>query len=337
MNLKVCFFLKTNNPSVVNFVDFYKTDIQILKDIGFEVIVTTSIKNIPTDVDFYFIWWWTYAIFPVLISKLRKRPTIITGTFNLAPKHDGKSFFSRPYYEKMIIKKSARLADANIVVSKYEYDKFKEYITDKVFYSPHVFSNEKYSEIKFSQRKNYVFTLASLEIHSIRRKCILQIIESASILRSKNVEIKFFIAGIGGPHREIVENLIDNLGLKDIIILLGQITEEEKLQRMHECKIYLQPTQYEGFGMAIAEALLCKTPVITSEVGAVPEVTNGNCYYVNGKKPEKIANAIEHILNDYQKFLNKTLMGRRYVIKNFYYERRLNEIRKIISNIGIKI
>lgn len=53
---------------------------------------------------------------------------------------------------------------------------------------------------------------------------------------------------------------------------------------MQESTIYLQPTLYEGFGFAIAEAMSCGLPVVYLSVGSVPEVVGDVGLYCAGDR-----------------------------------------------------
>jgi glycosyltransferase involved in cell wall biosynthesis len=335
MKKKVCFFVNTDDPKTIERTEFYKIDIQILKDLGFEIQYCFSYKRIPTNVDFYFIWWWTYAIFPIIKSKLKRKKSVITGTFNLANHIPGGGFYSRPFYQKFMIKQSVRWADANIFVSKFEFSKIQMEITNnKVFYSPHTFNLDKYKSRNENKRKKYIFTIAWMGKLNAQRKCIIQIIDAAKELKNRNYIIPFYIAGKVENDFKYVYDVIKEKKLDNMVHFLGPIKEQEKIDRLNECGIYLQPTKFEGFGMAIAEALLCSAPVITSKVGAVPEVTNNCCTYVKCD-PIEIANSIQNIYNDYEKALQISRNGQIYVSENYPYERRKNDIKTILINEGL--
>lgn len=335
MQKKVCFFLNTNDTELINRTEFYKIDIQILQDLGFDIEYCFDYKKIPSDVKFYFIWWWTYAIFPVLKAKFLKKKSIITGTFNLANHISGGDFYSRPFYQKLMIKKSARLADANILVSQLEYNKIQEKISrGNVYYSPHALNLSKYRMPEIAKREKYIFTIAWMGKLNAERKCIPQIIEAASILKEKGTPLKFVIAGKIEDDARILLNLVEDKNVWDVVQFLGPISEKEKIKRLYECGIYLQPTLFEGFGLAIAEALLCETPVISSKKGAVPEVTNDFCYYTDCS-PNEIANALVEVYNNYDNFLNIAKLGKKHIKNNFAYDRRKNDIRKILTTLDI--
>ena len=62
------------------------------------------------------------------------------------------------------------------------------------------------------------------------------------------------------------------LGITVNCDFLGRISREDKRTYMQSCTIYCQVSRYEGFGMAVAEAMACGAPVLVSNSGALPEL-----------------------------------------------------------------
>jgi glycosyltransferase involved in cell wall biosynthesis len=60
----------------------------------------------------------------------------------------------------------------------------------------------------------------------------------------------------------------------------------------------LYPSLYEGFGLPILEGMACGTPVITSDVSAMPEVAGGAALLVEPSKADSIGAAIEKVAGD---------------------------------------
>jgi glycosyltransferase involved in cell wall biosynthesis len=59
------------------------------------------------------------------------------------------------------------------------------------------------------------------------------------------------------------------------------------------------PSLYEGFGIPIAEAMACGTPVLTSGVTAIPEtVGEGNALLVDPLSVESIAAGLDRLAED---------------------------------------
>lgn len=66
-----------------------------------------------------------------------------------------------------------------------------------------------------------------------------------------------------GPERKKLEEQISLLGLKETIILTGELPHTELLKLMQQTKIFLHTSSYEGFGMVCLEALYAKAKVIS--------------------------------------------------------------------------
>lgn len=70
------------------------------------------------------------------------------------------------------------------------------------------------------------------------------------------------------PHHKT----INELGLSGKITFESGLSDEQMRDAYRSATIYICPSRYEGFGLPVAEAMSCGTPVITSNGGALPEV-----------------------------------------------------------------
>jgi glycosyltransferase involved in cell wall biosynthesis len=66
-----------------------------------------------------------------------------------------------------------------------------------------------------------------------------------------------------GPERKKLEKQISLLGLKETIILTGELPHIELLKLMQQTKIFLHTSSYEGYGLVCLEALSAKAKVIS--------------------------------------------------------------------------
>jgi glycosyltransferase involved in cell wall biosynthesis len=65
---------------------------------------------------------------------------------------------------------------------------------------------------------------------------------------------------------------VQRLGLASQVTLAGEL-DAEALSRLYaQADLFVLPTRFEGYGMAVAEALAHGLPVISTQVGAIPEL-----------------------------------------------------------------
>lgn len=85
----------------------------------------------------------------------------------------------------------------------------------------------------------------------------------------KVIPAKLLLIG-DGPERQGLEELCRKLGLCDHIRFLGKIDAVEEILAVSD--LFLIPSQNESFGLAALEAMACEVPVISSNIGGLPEV-----------------------------------------------------------------
>src|SRR5690606_35076804 len=62
--------------------------------------------------------------------------------------------------------------------------------------------------------------------------------------------------------------------------------------------VFVFPSLYEGFGLPPLEAMASGTPVVTSNVSSLPEVTGDAAVLVDPLEAEAIADGIRRVLTD---------------------------------------
>ena len=93
---------------------------------------------------------------------------------------------------------------------------------------------------------------------------------------------------------------------------LGKVSDKQLAVLYGEAEVFVYASLYEGFGLPILEAFYHGTPVVTSNVSAMPEVAGNAAELVDPDKVESITAGIEKILNesqtDQQKRLQKMIV-----------------------------
>lgn len=115
---------------------------------------------------------------------------------------------------------------------------------------------------------------------------------------NKEIPSKLIMVG-EGPEKEGAELLVDQLGLTEKVIFLGNSNEVEHILCFSD--LFLLPSEQESFGLAALEAMITKTPVISSNAGGIPELNkNGITGFLSevGDVEDMIQNAITILRED---------------------------------------
>lgn len=322
MKKKVCFFVKMDLKTDDGFkrIRFYSQDIQILEEMGYEVYCVSSIRKIVR-ADLYFTWFWTWAFIPAVLAALYRKPLVIVGVFN------GWRYNTMPIYKKLLIRASANYAQWNLLTSRFELEQVKSiFPSNKTVYAQLGVDSDIYCP-KGINREDFVYSTITMTGGNALRKCVPELIQSIPLVLKKFPKMKFILAGL---YDDYFKEMVFNIGIENNIEFPGAINEERKVDYLQRCKIYVQPSRFEGFGLGIAEAMSCGVPVVTSPVGAVPELVGGNAVFVDGSSPECIADGICSILGDEQKQQKLSKLGRKRIIEFFSYERRKKQLNELI-------
>lgn len=86
--------------------------------------------------------------------------------------------------------------------------------------------------------------------------------------------------------------------LKGRVRHVGYVNPENRRELYEGARLLVQPSFEEGFGMPVLEAMTVGVPVVAADRGALPEVLGDAGPLVDPNQPERIADAIVHMLND---------------------------------------
>jgi glycosyltransferase involved in cell wall biosynthesis len=107
----------------------------------------------------------------------------------------------------------------------------------------------------------------------------------------------------GSPDRRYTPKLqkqATELGIQDRIRFLDYVAYEQLPIVINQAIALVFPTLWEGFGLPALEAMGCGTPVITSNLASLPEITGDAAILVNPYQTEEITAAMTTIANNSQ-------------------------------------
>lgn len=117
----------------------------------------------------------------------------------------------------------------------------------------------------------------------------------------KRATYKAAILVIAGPddrgYRQVVERVIDKYNVGPRVLLTGMVRGREKLALLRRADIFILPSYSENFGIVVAEALACGTPVITTTVTPWQELIDARAGYWVAPDKDSLTEALRECLD----------------------------------------
>ncbi len=151
----------------------------------------------------------------------------------------------------------------------------------------------------------------------------------------KEVPSKLLMVG-DGPERLMAENLVNEFGLEDKVLFMGNSTEVEKILCYSD--VFLLPSETESFGLAALEAMAASTAIISTNTGGLPEVNiHGETGYLSnlGDVDDMAKNAIKILKDD--AILNQFKENAKEHIKLFSLENILPVYEEIYKSCSVTV
>jgi glycosyltransferase involved in cell wall biosynthesis len=140
-----------------------------------------------------------------------------------------------------------------------------------------------------------------------------------------------------GPLRGSLEGRVHELGLEGAVGFLG--FRPNPYPWMAQASVFVQASLFEGFGVAILEALACGAPVVATDCPSGPsEILRGGEFGILTPPgdPEALAAAIERILDDDP--LRQSLRERgRERAKAFSIDRSADSLLRTLIGLGVRL
>lgn len=130
------------------------------------------------------------------------------------------------------------------------------------------------------------------------RKNSVHVLKAFAAFAAQNSEVDLVITD---PYGNYVKPLLESLQLNQWasrIHVLDYVDVNDLPALYNNAMIYLFPSLEEGFGLPIAEAQACGTPVLSSNLSAMPEVAGNAALLVDPRSVEEISNGLLSLAGD---------------------------------------
>jgi len=105
---------------------------------------------------------------------------------------------------------------------------------------------------------------------TIPRKRIDTLLRVFALVRREVPDVR--LVRVGGPFTDEQTQLVRSLGLEAAITVMPVVTHEALADLYRRAALVLLPSEREGFGFPVAEAMACATPVVASDLQVLREV-----------------------------------------------------------------
>ena len=138
------------------------------------------------------------------------------------------------------------------------------------------------------EREPLALTVGHLVTSTLMQKGHQPFVEAARHLP----EVRFVF--VGRWHDEAIERLRELAG--DNVEFTGWLSDADLHDLYRRASVYVQASRHEGFGLAVAEAMLAGCVPVVMDVTAMPEVVDGAGVLISSQEPQAVADGVRRAL-----------------------------------------
>ncbi len=170
----------------------------------------------------------------------------------------------------------------------------------------------------------------------VPQKDFVTLLDCLILVAREFPNIKLEIIGDGMLRYEL-ENYVARLNLTKNVEFSGLLPHHMALKRMNEWRLFILSSAWEGFGIAMIEAMALEKAVVATRVEGITEVVDDGItgYLVPAKSAADLAERVIELLGNDAKRINMGKRGREKVINQFSIE-KFNERTKVVYESLIK-
>lgn len=199
-------------------------------------------------------------------------------------------------WEWRMLLRVVKLSDKTIVIDRLSYDTLIANGCTNVEYVPNPLApaiGEIVSTVEVERKPNMLLFVGQC----LPTKGVFELVDACRTI--PNVELWM----LGAVTDSMSQDLTARWNSSSKLHVVGNLPFEEVIKMMCECDVFVLPTYTEGFPNVILESMACGCAIVTTPVGAIPEMLgeeDGKHYglMVEPRNVEQLREAIEKMLSD---------------------------------------
>jgi glycosyltransferase involved in cell wall biosynthesis len=333
--------------------EYYDVDYKILSNLFVNVYFCNNIYKFFYLVikhgrfNLVYCWWWNRSFLILIICKFLNIKTLVTGAIHFEIGNKFADYNKKNIIYKLLTKGSLALAKINCFMSNHQY----EVITSNFkVNSPYLLISSLSTNctIPFNsllnfidkKNKNSFLSISTIIWHKAdqyERKGVYETISALSLFMKLGYKFKFIIIGEDGGDVSLLKDRCLQAGIENSVDFRFNLTKKEKDLLLLESNIYLQPSNFEGFGNAVLEAMSYGVPAIVSSYTAQAELVLDRDLQVSLISPQNILEKLLLINKELgqKDYINRCIKNYNYAIKNYSIDIRTKHLSDILKKNGI--
>lgn len=142
---------------------------------------------------------------------------------------------------------------------------------------------------------------------------------------------KLNVVGLAEHSRAELDGLVDAMGIRDHVVLSPYLADDDFHALMVGCAVVLFPSDFEGFGLPVVEAMQLGKPVVVGPDEAIREVAQGHATMMPAFTSAALADAIRTALTEAPEAI---AAAREYATTTFTWARTVRQTRDFLLTLG---
>lgn len=182
------------------------------------------------------------------------------------------------------------------------------------------------TQAKYIPQKPFIFSIGQV----LEKKNFHTLIEMLRHLKDIHLVIA---GGMNTAYAEILKEKIKHYKLENRVVLLGSITESDKIYYYKNCLAFAFPSLREGFGLPVLEAMSFGKPTFLSNKTSLPEIGGEYSFYWENFDSKYMANIFEAGMSIFE--ANKNTYKAAYLKRSqhFTWEKAAKDYIDVYKNI----
>ena len=279
------------------------------------------------------------TLLSVLACKIKRRSIILS--YHGINKFGSFVSFLTKVYEVLFLKFIVNSVKKVIVASEFsKREVIEKYgVPEKKVVKIPNFINVSRLKTKISFKRKYGLKRYILAVGRFsKEKGFEYLLKSFKIVSEKDKNVKLVIIGGKRAYIKIISKAVEHLGLKDRVLLLSDISDNEIYSAFKGAEVVVIPSIYEPFGIVALEAMYFGKPVVAFRVGGLKEIIKDgiNGVLVKERDIKGLSEAIARVLSD-NRVRKKLGKNGKAIVKKFDSKNFVNQINNFYEWIKRKL